>query len=164
MPRYSAAQKAIACEIVARFEGEISQDAMETIRDALDAPTLNTSTVYRWTQMQPIANELQSVKKTAADKAALALDDYFERVARQLLDHASRPDVVEAMKGREAILSAAIAVDKMQLLRKLPTEIIQLLPGLQEALATLGMNPADMINAIIAEAAARRAYDDLNAD
>jgi hypothetical protein len=47
----------------------------------------------------------------------------FESAARKYLAHASKDDVVDQTRGRDAVFSAAIATDKMQLLRNLPTSI-----------------------------------------
>lgn len=157
---YTDNEKVLACEIIARYGGEVSKEALASIRDALEAPHLNKSTVHRWWQSQSVATESQPIKKEVATLINRKLDDMFEEIARRMLLRASEDDVIASMKGRDLIISAATAVDKMRLLRDMPTEIIQLLPGLQQALATLGMSASDMINAIIAEAAARRAYDE----
>lgn len=84
-------------------------------------------------------------------KAELA--DVFERVAYKYLTHAELDDVIEAVSGNAAVITAATAVDKMRLLRGLPTEIVQLLPDVLVALRKLGQEPAHVFNAIIARAA-----------
>jgi hypothetical protein len=54
-----------------------------------------------------------------------ALADVFESVTRKYLAHASKDEVVAETRGRDAVFSAAIAADKMQLLRGLPTSITE---------------------------------------
>ena len=154
---YSEADKAIAREIVARYGGEVTQEALETIRQALAAPTLNRSTVHRWMQSQPVASELHPVKKEQVEQA---LDDYFEQVARKMLLKALEADVIGDMRGKDLVMAAAIAVDKMRLLRDMPTEIISIWPGLMQALKDLELNPADVFNALIAQAQVERAKRD----
>jgi len=153
---YGEKDKAIALEIVRRYGG-VTKEAMAEIRRALQTPTLNKTTVYRWAQaaqLQPaVATELQPIKKEAAAAAGQALDDYFEQVARKMLARALQDDVIGDMKGRELVTAAAIAVDKMRLLRDMPTEIIGLWPGLLDAVGALGLNLADVFNALIAQAA-----------
>lgn len=157
---YSDHDKAIALEIIARFGGEVTRECLATIRQALAAPDLNKSTVYRWAQSQPVAAESQPAKKAAADQATKALDVYFEDVARAMLAEAIKPETIGAMKGRDLVISAATAVDKMRLLRNMPTEIVALWPGFMEALSELELNPADVFNAIIDQARAEKAKRD----
>ena len=54
-----------------------------------------------------------------------ALGDIMEETARNYLAQANDPFVIAATNGRDAVFSAAIAVDKMQLLRGQPTEIVE---------------------------------------
>lgn len=161
---YSDFEKMTALELVERAGGEITPSVLEEIRAALSKPKLNQSTVWRWVQsaqMQapPQNANLQNLKNAAQQQIERSLDDLFEQVARLYLDRALAPDVIAAMKGRDLVIAAATAFDKMRLARDLPTEIVQLLPGVQDALATLGMSAADLFEAIIAEAAAKREYD-----
>lgn len=153
--QYSAHDKATAIKIVERFDGEITREALEMIRQALAAPTLNKSTVYRWVQaarLQPVASELQPEKK-AVDEAALdvALDEMFEEAARKYLRHALKENIIESTKSRDAMMNAAIAVDKMRLLRNLPTEVILVLPDLVGAIQDAGLSAGDVFNALLQE-------------
>jgi len=154
--QYSAHDKATAIKIIERFDGEITREALEMIREALAAPTLNKSTVYRWVQaarLQPVASELQPEKKRAVDEAALdvALDEMFEETARKYLRHALKDDVVASTKSRDAVMNAAVAVDKMRLLRNLPTEVILVLPDLVGAIQDAGLSAGDVFNALLQE-------------
>lgn len=51
--------------------------------------------------------------------------DMFEGIVRKYLTHADDPFVIASTTGRDAIFAAAIATDKMQLLRGLPTSITE---------------------------------------
>lgn len=152
--QYSAHDKATAIAIVERFDGEITRECMALIRQALAAPSLNKTTVYRWMQAQsrPDATELQPEKKTVAtDALDLALDELFETVARTYLQHALSAKVVADTKGRDAVMSAAVAVDKMRLLRNLPTEVILVLPDLVGAIQDAGLSAGEVFNALLQE-------------
>lgn len=109
-------------------------------------------TLRRWARglNNPPPPELVTEKKEE-------LADVFERVAYKYLKHAEQQDVIEDVSGNSAVITAATAVDKMRLLRGLPTEIVGLLPEVLEALAVLGQNPVDLFNRIIQRAAAQRA-------
>lgn len=105
-------------------------------------------TISRWfkAQQNPPPNELVNEKKEE-------LADLFESAARTYLKHAVDPDVVGEVPGQSAMTAAAIAVDKMQLLRGLPTEIVGMLPDVLAALKALGQEPSDVFNRIIQRAA-----------
>lgn len=161
---YSESDKALACEMVDRFDGEITKDCLAAIRKALAAPKLHKTTVWRWYQARAVATGLQpekSAQQAAAAKADRALDDYFEETAHAYLQHANKEDVIAKVSGPQAVTAAAISVDKMRLLRNMPTEIIDLWPGFMKALEDLNLSAADVFNAIIAQARAVKAeYDD----
>lgn len=119
--------------------------ALHEVAQHVGAPDM---TISRWfkAQQNPPPNELVTEKKEE-------LADIFENAARVYLQHAVDPDVVDAVPGQAAMTSAAIAVDKMQLLRGLPTEIVGMLPEVLAALKVLGQEPADVFNRIIQRAA-----------
>jgi hypothetical protein len=131
---YSDAQKAIAVEIVHRFDDTISGDAIAEIRNKLNAPKLPYQTIRNWFEAARLKN-ISTTKKedfegqvSIEQKAAQTLDSMFENTARMYLEHAQREHVVNRTSGNAAITSAAIAVDKMRLLRNLPTVIIEAAP------------------------------------
>jgi hypothetical protein len=105
-------------------------------------------TLFRWGngENSPAPAKLVTVKKED-------LADVFERVAYTYLKHAESEDVVDEVSGNAAVTTAATAVDKMRLLRGLPTEILGLLPDVLEALRVLGQEPSDVFNRIIQRAA-----------
>lgn len=151
---YSAHDQAMALAIVERYDGEVTRVCLDTIRQTLDAPALNKSTVYRWLQSQPVAPESQPEKNTVNPEAVeQALDAVFEVTARRYLEHANQDAVIADTKGKDAIMAAAIAVDKMRLLRNLPTEIVVILPDLVAAIDRAGLSASDVFNAMLQELA-----------
>jgi hypothetical protein len=159
---YNEAERAIAVEIVQRY-GKLSNEAITDIRTTLSASTLSKSTIHGWLppgllhshgQFELVRTSSNPEKRTrtpspaAQDKASQALDDLFEEVARNYLSHANQESVIKEARGKDAIMAAAIAVDKMRLLRNLPTEIIDLLPSIQilfERMTARGLNPSEFV-------------------
>ena len=86
------------------------------------------------------------------------LADKFENIAYAMLDHAGDSDTIGDMDGKGAVMSAAIATDKMRLLRGLPTEIVEIIPTIQDiykALQDKGLEPG-----IVFGRMKQRLYDD----
>lgn len=108
-------------------------------------------TLRRWYKGE---NAPPPAELVTQEKRALA--DIFEDVARTYLNHALDADVVGDTAGNVAVTAAAISVDKMQLLRGLPTEIIGLVPQVMKALEDAGYDPVQVFNDLIAEAALRK--------
>jgi hypothetical protein len=77
------------------------------------------------------------------------LADLFENAAYEYVKHSIKRDVVEDTRGKDAIMAAAVATDKMRLLRGLPTEIIVLVPGFIEAIKKLGQDPQEVMKRAI---------------
>lgn len=126
--------------------------ALTRVADTLGVPA---RTLSRWFngEQNPPPDQLVTDKKEE-------LADVFERAAYTYLHHALKDDVVSEVSGNAAMIAAATATDKMRLLRGLPTEIVQLLPDVLNALRVLGMSPADVFNGIIQRAAAHQATVD----
>lgn len=156
---YSDLQKAIAKEVLERNKWILTTEALKDIRTALDKPKLNSSTIYRWfpAQLQKIKNaETVLPDETPYTlelqvKASKTLDMQFEELAHKYLERAIEKDAMLKMTGRDFVMAAAVAVDKMRLLRDLPTEIVQVLPPLIEAMKQAGMNPATAFNEMFVE-------------
>lgn len=108
-------------------------------------------TLFRWGNGE---NNPAPAKLVTEKKEDLA--DVFERVAYKYLKHAEHEDVIDEVSGNAAVVTAATAVDKMRLLRGLPTEIISIIPLVVDALKGAGYDPVQVFNDIIAEAAARQ--------
>lgn len=161
---YTDIQKAIAKEVLIRNGWILTVAALQDIRNALNKPKLNSSTIYRW-----FPAELQKIKNADAVlpdetpythelqmKASKALDDQFEELAGKYLQKALEPSAMLKMTGRDFVMAAAVAVDKMRLLRDLPTEIVQVLPPLIGAIEAAGLSPSEVFNALLAELANAR--------
>ncbi len=118
--------------------------ALAIVADHLKVPAMTLSRWFRGTQNPP-PNQMVNDKKED-------LADVFEGIAYKYLKHASRDEVVESVSGSSAVITAATAVDKMRLLRGLPTEIVQLVPDLVEALRKAGLDPVDTFNRMIQKA------------
>lgn len=76
------------------------------------------------------------------------LDDVFENLARTYAAHALDPATVKDVKGDRAVVAAATALDKMRLLRNLPTEIVEVLPDLTELHRLLGLHGVKLADLI----------------
>jgi hypothetical protein len=143
---YSEHQKALALEILARHDGQVTSVALSDIRELLESPDLPKTTVWRWLQRD--ATDKKNVTPEAKAKAAETLDNMFEATARQYLSHAQKETVVNRMDGKGAVIAAATAVDKMRLLRDLPTEIIGATAELTELAIFFRENNIEMSTAI----------------
>lgn len=160
---YTKDQRALAVAIVGRHGG-MTREALIEVAVALGVDTISTATLHRWLPKSETEKkkETETEKKESVFSFPLgyeqgvdrALDDVFEEVARRYLAHAVKGDVVKDTKGKEAVIAAATAVDKMRLLRGLPTEIVEILPSIQQLHALLtarGSDPAAVFNAMIAK-------------
>lgn len=112
---------------------------------------VSTRTLFRWGNGE---NNPAPAKLVTEKKEDLA--DVFERVAYKYLKHAESDDVVDDVSGNAAVITAATAVDKMRLLRGLPTEIISIIPQVVNALESAGYDPVEVFNDLISAAAARQ--------
>lgn len=105
-------------------------------------------TLRRWFNGENGAPSAEVVKEQKTDLA-----DLYEHVSRRYLAHAIQDDVVDELSGKDAVIAAATATDKMRLLRGLPTEIVAILPDVIQAIEKLGQKPSDVFNRIIERAA-----------
>lgn len=154
--RYTDEQKALALELVARNAGVLDVVTMDAIRAALETPSLPDQTVRLWMRSyQALQSRSESRVKLTEKKvvdsasaitvfndtafrdedrqavqseASTKLDAMFERAARMMVAKATEPEKINDMNGQQLMTAAGIAVDKMRLLRDLPTEIIQMSP------------------------------------
>jgi hypothetical protein len=183
MREYGEAQRQMAIEIADRYGGDITPRVLEDIRAALGAPNLPRQTVTRWkrnfrpslvpnlieklvghtpsafpTGTPDVPDPLTPANITA--KTHEALDDMFESAARLYLNHARQEAVVKATDGTKAMTAAAIAVDKMRLLRGLPTVIVEALPVLRrlgELFEADGVEASEVFGAMLQQYEAERA-------
>lgn len=137
--QYSDKDKASALAVLDANNGNLSATAKLT--------GVPRKTLADWAKgrVVPEVAELRHEKKEE-------LADVFERVAYKYLARAEKDDVIDNTTGNSAVTTAAVAVDKMRLLRGLPTEIVQLVPALVDALERAGMNPQEMFERMIQKA------------
>lgn len=145
---YTVEDKIRAVRTLQRFGG-LTTDGVAAARQLLGSSNLSKSTLHGWLKLyssaiepnsEPIAEPYRTAKKepdpqTVADIVSKADDDLaqmFEDTARIYLERASDPSAIADTKGKDAVMTAAIAIDKMRVLRGLPTEIIQVLPLIDE--------------------------------
>jgi transposase-like protein len=123
--KYSDSQKANALAVLSANRGNVLRTSRE-----LDIPerTLNdwshlAENAMNPNSTRPVSPEYALEIAQLREEKEAALADVFEGVARKYLAHASKDDIVAQTRGRDAVFSAAIAVDKSQLLKGLPTSI-----------------------------------------
>lgn len=170
---YTTLDKAMAVEIVARNNGVLDTITLAAIREALGQPDLKHQTVRYWLKTRPAPsltpNILSEEKNEAAEqhrqavevtqKVQQALDVKLEQAAHAFVDHATRKDTIGDMSGQQAMTAAGIAIDKMRILRGLPTEIVAVLPGLVNALQDNGIDATEFFKMALAKARAARGID-----
>lgn len=105
-------------------------------------------TLSRWFNGEQNPPPDQMVTEKKEDMA-----DLFEIAAFKYLKFASSDDVIESASARDAMMNAAVATDKMRLLRGLPTEIVELVPGVIEALKKQNLDPVEIFQRMIDRAA-----------
>lgn len=131
---YSDYDKQMAIEIVHRNNDVLDSACLADIREALGTPDLPARTIRYWLkstsgrQISVGKKEISAREISVADHVAKALDEKLEEAAHKFVDHATSQSVTKKMSGAAAMTSAAIAIDKMRLLRGLPTEIIDAMP------------------------------------
>lgn len=166
---YTLEEKTIAIAAIQR-SGGLTNQAIHEIRQMLDKPTLSKSTIHGWLKGYQASSSVSSASSAESEpnrrtepnfkkrllpepqevnEAQEALDEMFEGVARTYLEKATEEDRMAKMSGKDFVMAAAIAVDKMRLLRNLPTEIVQVLPSLVDALKANNIDPAQFFNSTL---------------
>lgn len=107
--RYTDDDRATALAVLDSNDGNLSRTSRET--------GIAASTIKRWVDDR--AEDLSDLR----DQKREALSALWENVARAYLERALEPAVRDDSTGQAAITIAAIATDKLQLLRGQPTEI-----------------------------------------
>lgn len=87
--------------------------------------------------------ELRQVKKRE-------LADKLELVAHRYTNHLLMKSTVTETSAKDSAITVGTAIDKMRLLRGLPTEIVAVLPPLVQAIKDAGLEPSDVFNAMLA--------------
>lgn len=161
---YSDVQKAMAVELIRRNNNVLDDLTLAAIRRLLNAPNLSDRGVRNWLK-ESVAKKFSEKKDEAGkplaisdpieesieEAAAETLDKMFEDTARLYLKQAQKDEVIGATKGKDAVIAAATAVDKMRLLRNLPTEIVAVLPNLLDALDRKGLKASEVFGAMLEE-------------
>jgi hypothetical protein len=163
---YSAEQKAAAVEVIRRYGG-LTAEAITVARELLGAPTLSISTLHGWLKAPvkpvktPAAPRIETeAKKESETEARIqavkvsvndALDKLFEATARNYLMRANDPQAIADTKGKDAVIAAATALDKLRLLQGLPTEIIAVIPGLVETIRRKGYDPTEAMKTMLTQ-------------
>jgi transposase-like protein len=114
--RYSDDERA---SLLAMLDSEGYPDVKGALSKVAKYANMPASTLLLWWQgkRNPPPSELQNIKK-------IELADLFEQAARKYLEHGINTSVMDEVGGKDAITAAAIAADKMNLLRSQPTERI----------------------------------------
>lgn len=135
--KFTEAQRAIGVQLVDKHGGHVTKDALAAIREAIGVADLRQSTVNAWwtrhlkSQSLIQANAARPIDATIAATevaARKALDQLMEDMAYRLLEHASDPDVIKRMPGRDTMYSVQVAINGMQSLRNMPPELVDLVP------------------------------------
>lgn len=137
--QYSDNDKATALAVLDANGGNVSKTARET--------KIPPSTITEWRdgRIHEDVTEIREVKRSE-------LSDLFEAIAYKYLTRASDDTAIKSTTGKDAIIAAATATDKMRLLRGLPTEIVALMPEVIAAINKLGKDPVTIFHDIIRRA------------
>lgn len=155
---YTEIQKAMAVEIVRRAGGRFDSETLSIVRDTLGAPNLSVSTLYGWVKSEKpeMVSETRTIKKESVQETvAQALDAKLEAAAHRFVDRAVA--VSGEANAKDAMTAAAIAIDKMRLLRNLPTEIVAVLPDLVTELERSGVSASEVFRRMLEKARASNA-------
>jgi hypothetical protein len=139
--QYSDEDKAAALATLDMNGGNLSKTAkkfgiaISTLQSWRDGRGTNTS-----------VTNMRNVKKGE-------LADKLEQVAHAYTDHLLSPVTINDTGAKDAAVTVGTAIDKMRLLRGLPTEIISVVPQLVDALKSAGLDPVQAFNDMIMELA-----------
>jgi hypothetical protein len=134
--RYTDEERAT---LVAMLEAQDYPNVKGALAYVANYAKVPESTLRGWfkARRNPPPAKLRDIKKRE-------LADVFEDVAYDMLGHAGDPEIIAEMSGKDAVIAAATATDKMRLLRGLPTEIVEILPTIRDiydALQERGKSP-----------------------
>lgn len=145
--QYTDEQRAQA---VAMLHSQGYPDKKGALQAVADYMGVHPRTISRWFngENNPPPDKLVSEKKAE-------LADVYEGIAYKMLAHAGKDDVIDEMSGKDAVIAAATATDKMRLLRGLPTEIVQIIPDVVQAIQDAGDDPVRIFERLIERARER---------
>lgn len=169
---YNEAQRAIALEIIYKYGGRVTIEALADIRRVLKAPKLPKRTVYNWleldaqdgketitanekrvqdSEISPLKSPKRFVSIEAKQTARKTLEELFQDIVYAYGEHALTDDAIDGTRGKEAVIAAATALDKLRLIQGLPTEIVAVLPDAIAALRRHGVDPVEWLKATVDE-------------
>jgi hypothetical protein len=137
---YSEADKAAALAMLDANGGNLKKTAT-----AMGIPQ---TTLRQWRDGEHVNDDV--AKKRDIKNGTLS--DLFEQVTRAYLSRALDDDAIKDTRGKDAVIAAATSLDKLRLLQGLPTEIIEIIPSVQqifELLQARGQDPAAVFNAML---------------
>lgn len=108
---YTEAEKAAALAFLDSNGGNVSRTSRET--------GIPRKTLTEWRDGRGVNEDVA----TSRQENARTLEALFEEVTRAYLEHALGPDAVAITTSKDAVTAAAIAFDKLQLIRGKPTGI-----------------------------------------
>jgi len=111
--QYTEADKATALALLQANNNNLKQTAREL--------SIPRATLAKWTKGEGVNSAV--IQK--CDEKKEELGDLFEKAARLYLGRSLEPDVIAKTNGKDAMVTAATATDKMQLMRNKPTSINQ---------------------------------------
>ena len=147
MPRYSDEYKAEAIAALTAENYPEDEYALQRVVQSLPAYESNTpsrKTVKRWFDGQQGTPPRKNVQQKKGDMA-----DKMEELAWKFMNRASDWKAIAEMDPKSAMTAAGIAIDKMRLLKGLPTQIIGIMPQLVTALESIGENPYEVFERMI---------------
>ena len=138
-PRYSDEFRATA---IAALFAEGYPDKPGALSKVSKAFNLHVKTLSRWASGEnnpPFDNDVNRKKIELAD----LLETEIYAVVDLLPEKRTRASY------SQLTMALAVLIDKMRLLRGLPTEIVQMLPDLVQAIERHGMKPSDIFHAML---------------
>lgn len=151
---YSESERMLAVEIVRRNDGRIDTSTLSQIQAAVGKPVTAPS-IRGWIKKEKnTPKSLREEKKEILSEPVeyvirRKLDEKLEDAAHKFVDRATSEGVVDSMGGREAMTAAGIAIDKMQLLRGMPTEIIGVTVELAAMAKRKGLDPHRALQSVL---------------
>lgn len=137
-------------DAIALLEGAGYPDREGALADTARHIGVPAQTLHRWARGKnnPPPPELVIEKKGD-------LADELESIVWLMTGHLKNEDTIGDMTGQQTATSIGILIDKIRLLRGLPTEVIAIIPEVVQAIERAGDNPQDVFRRLIERANAR---------
>lgn len=103
---------------------------------------LHARTVSRWASGEQNPPPDQSVTEKKGDMASLIEDEIYAVLGIM-------PDKRDRANYSQLTVALGVLIDKMRLLRNLPTEIVHVIPPLVDEMNRAGMNASDVFQAML---------------